>query len=79
MLILPLIVLNNETQKKRWIQDWLKHPNKAPLRKSVDWFLYDNGPRHERVKSEYALNAPQHKSFTSSSKANLRFCNFKKS
>ena len=20
------------------------------LRKSIDWFLYDNGPRHERVK-----------------------------
>ena len=22
------------------------------LRKSVDWFLYDNGPRHERVNIE---------------------------
>ena len=24
------------------------------LRKSMDWFLYDNGLRHERVKSEDA-------------------------
>ena len=23
------------------------------LRKSMDWFLYDNGLRHERVKTKY--------------------------
>ena len=26
------------------------------LYKSIDWFLYDNGPRHERVKAKVAHN-----------------------
>ena len=29
--------------------------------KSMDWFLYDNGPRHERVKVMWALTIIHHK------------------
>ena len=46
MYFLALIIVQNfEKKSSELIQN-----NEDLLRKSMDWFLYDNGLRHERVK-----------------------------
>ena len=39
------------TSKKRWFNAFMTG-TVIRQSKSMDWFLYDNGPRHERVKLE---------------------------
>ena len=50
MYFLALIIVQNfEKKSSELIQN-----NEDLLRKSMDWFLYDNGLRHERVKISFA-------------------------
>ena len=52
MYFLALIIVQNfEKKSSELIQN-----NEDLLRKSMDWFLYDNGLRHERVKISFAWN-----------------------